>query len=136
MEKFLVSSQERFSIEDLIYLKSKNITKISDESNFNRYLKSINVFKKIKNCQISKNKNQKPTLSKRIYNYLYNSPSYYSRYVPLVLLGQDHLNRNDVTTKIKNLNLSHLFVISGFHINLIIMIINKILKCFRAKNIY
>lgn len=135
-EKIYVKTYESLSINDLINLKSDNLEKINPtKSNFYQYLKSESV-NFIANNPTIKYVGTKYTIKRKVNDFFERGPSYYSRYVPLIMFGIRNEKNQVIIDKIKNISILHLFTISGFHINLLILFINKILERFKLKNKY
>ena len=130
-----VKTYENLSIDDLVYLKSSDVEKINSDSSFNRYLKSEGISYVANNSTI-KFIGTNETPRRAFQDYLIRGPSYYSRYAPMMLLGYRYYKNKVVIDKIKNISILHLFTISGFHINIILMFIESILKRFKLKNKY
>lgn len=134
-QKIYVKNYDNLSIDDLINLKSVNLEKNKGKTNFEKYLKSEGV-NYIANSPVVKYLGTKKSLKRKIQDYFTNGPIYYSRYGPLILLGLRYYKNETVISKIKNISILHLVTISGFHINLILLLIEKILQLFKIRNKY
>lgn len=134
-KKFFVETYENLEIDDLVNIKSSQITKIKLDSSFNKYLKSEGV-DYIVDCQDISLIGTKYFLRRNIMEYFNNDLPYYSRYVPLIFLGIRNLKNQVIVNKITNISIIHLFTISGFHINILVFLIKKILSFFKIKNRY
>lgn len=66
--------------------------------------------------------------------YLSSGPMLYSRYAPLMLLGFKTNESKEIYQLAVNINVVHLFVISGFHISLFYLIVNKLLLLCKVKS--
>lgn len=130
-----IKTNEIYSIDDLISIKLFDIKKLDDSKQFDRYLKSegINYFTENFEINLTSYRN---SIRRIILNYLTEGSAYYSRYVPLVLLGIRNSKNEVIINKIKNISVLHLFTISGFHINIIIFLLEKFLNKMKFNNKY
>lgn len=135
-KKIFLKTYDAFKVDDLVRIKSSNLIKITDYSNFNLYLKSEGISYYINDNSEIKLIGIKVSTKRIINDYLIDGDAYYSRYVPLILLGLRYPKNEVIINKISNINILHLFTISGFHINIILFIIEKILNGFNIKNKY
>lgn len=135
MQNIYVKSYDNLSTDDLINLKSTNLEKNKGKTNFEKYLKSEGV-NYIANNPTIKYLGTKKSLKRKIQDYFTSGPVYYSRYGPLILLGLRYYKNEVIISKIKNISILHLVTISGFHINLILLLIEKILRLFKIQNKY
>ena len=139
INKIFIKNNFNFFIDDLVYLNVEKIEKLNlslNDDSFNNYLKSQGVFfiaNKINKISLI---NKQLTFKQNVLNYFLDGPSFYSKYLPLTLLGYKIDWNQDIYLKLQNVSLIHLFVISGFHINLWIFILNKIVNKFRNQNKY
>ena len=134
-KKEITTFKNNYLLGDIVYLKgnlkslenskTKNIFDYKKYQNNKRiyYLLEIKDYKKLSN-----NKNIyykiKQLIIKRIGN---------NHYLNIFLLGNKKYLSNDVVTSFQNNGLSHLFAISGMHVNLLGTIILKLLKLFKIK---
>lgn len=135
-KKIFLKTYDDFKIDDLVRIKSSNLTKITDYSNFNLYLKSEGVSYYINDSSEIKLIGTRMSAKRIISDYLIDGDAYYSRYTPLILLGLRYPKNEVIINKISSINILHLFTISGFHINIILFVIEKILNKFNIKNKY
>lgn len=63
-----------------------------------------------------------------IHNDLYNEEGWYSDFTLLMLYGEENGHGYVIKNKINLMGISHLFVVSGFHISLFYILIDKILS--------
>ncbi|CAC13634.1 conserved hypothetical protein [Mycoplasmopsis pulmonis] len=120
--------------QNFIY-KIKGKQEKLDNSNYANFLKSNFVFSTIKTKEITKTFSNK-SFRNKIKNYFENSPSYYQKYVPLILLNhKSQINQKEYKS-IENLGIVHLVVISGFHINLIFWLLNFAFNKVKIKPFY
>ncbi|MGL4343231.1 MAG: MAG0480 family ComEC-like protein [Metamycoplasmataceae bacterium] len=132
----IILSKNYSNIGDLINLKKEaKIEKIINLKNdFHKYLLSKNITY-ICNQQINFNLiENKKNWWENISSFFIRGPTFYIKYVPLLLLGIKNENTNLVYEKTKDLGIVHLIVISGFHINFIIIFITKFLKFLKIKD--
>ncbi len=101
------------------YLYNNGIYKIGNINNIT-IIKDSNIFYKIKLFII-----------KRINTY----DNKIKEYLNLFILGNKSMLDNNIYSSYKDNGISHLFAISGMHINLIIVLLSFIFKKFRYKNI-
>ena len=137
-QKIYVKTNLNLAIDDWVKLDAYNITKLAtsliDES-FNNYLKSQGVFFVAQKANVEL-LNTTASIKQVIYQYFLNGPNFYSQYTPLTLLGYRVDANQEIYTKLKTISIIHLFVISGFHINLWIFILIKISQKLQIKNKY
>ncbi|MGL6124887.1 MAG: MAG0480 family ComEC-like protein [Metamycoplasmataceae bacterium] len=132
-QKILLKTKGIFNIDDLINVSSINIDSLSQKKDqYSYYLKSIGI-KYIANKSIATKVNDKISIRARIIDYLQKGPKFYVNYISLILLGMKTDNNKELYEKIKFISILHLFTISGFHINLLMIIILWIFKKFRMK---
>ena len=135
-KKVLLKSKNTFNIDDLINVKTTNINSLnSKKESYNVYLKSLGI-KYIANNAIILKANNKTSIRAKIINYLLTGPDLYVKYISLILIGKKNDLNKDLYEKVKYISILHLFVISGFHINLLMMIFLWIFKKIKIKNIY
>ena len=119
-QKIYVKTNLNLAIDDWVKLDAYNITKLAtsliDES-FNNYLKSQGVFFVTQKANVEL-LSTTSSIKQVIYQYFLNGPNFYSQYTPLTLLGYKVDANQEIYTKLKTISIIHLFVISGFHINL------------------
>lgn len=133
--KFYIKTNEYFEEQQVIYLKSSKLEKIKSKDTFDNYLLSINVKYKVYNFKIKKINNE-PTIKQKIINYFTRGPAYSSKYIPLALFGIKTFDSEIIYNKLKDISIIHLFVVSGFHLNFLIIIILKMLRIFKINNKY
>lgn len=135
-QKIFIRTNQIINNYDIVKIKSANVVKINlENNNFYKYLKSKNVNYLVE-ASLIQVIGHKYSINEIIFNYLSKDGAYYSRYVPLILLGKRYPKNNIILDKLQNISLIHLFTISGFHINIIIFILERIFKCIRIQNKY
>ena len=100
------------------YLLSKNIKLISDNVSVSLESKNNNFLYKIKN---------------RIINHIDKYKS--KNYLNLFILGDNSYMEDSIIKTYRNIGISHLFSISGMHVNFFIVILNFLLKKVKCKDI-
>ncbi|MGL5733212.1 MAG: MAG0480 family ComEC-like protein [Metamycoplasmataceae bacterium] len=132
-QKILLKTKSIFNVDDLINVSSIDIESLKDKKDqFNYYLKSLGI-KYIADKITALKVNNKTSIRAKILKYFEEGPEFYVNYVSLVLLGKKTEYNKDLYEKIKYISILHLFTISGFHINLLMLIILKSLKVFKVK---
>ena len=134
-KKIFIKTNQIINQYDIAKINCKNVIKINSDNSFYKYLKSKNVNYVAENSLIQVI-GHKYSVKEDIINYLSNGGAYYSRYVPLILLGKRYPKNDIILVKLQNISLIHLFTISGFHINIIIYIFEKIFLNLKIKNKY
>lgn len=118
-----VISKEQFHIGDIVRISGRVFPTNGVMQN---YLEQNNIFSIIKPTKLFLIA-RSTSLRSGFQDFLNNGPPYFSQYAPLVVLGL----KSDVTKAIYNdaieINVVHLFVISGFHISLLYLLLNKML---------
>ena len=105
--------------------------------NYRKYLLSNNIIalgelKQIK--LINKNKNIFYTIKDVLSKYF---ETYKSKdYLKIFILGNQSGIEKNVKDGYRSLGISHLFSVSGMHINLFVLVLNKILKRFKNREIF
>lgn len=123
---YLVYTKQTFNINDWINLKGE-ITPIDivKNSDFIGYYRQYNIVGIVKNPYINifrKGNN----FNNFIHLFIEKHSNTYIDYAKMFLLGNIYYG-SDVNEQLKNLNIIHLFVISGFHVNIIQKSIEKML---------
>lgn len=134
-KKVFIKTNQIINQYDIVKIQTSNIIKIDINNNFNTYLKSKNV-NYVAEVSLIQVIGHKFSINENIFDYLSSGDAYYSRYVPLMLLGKRYPKNDVILTKLRNISLVHLFTISGFHINIIIYIFEKLFQCVKIKNKY
>lgn len=135
-QKVLLKTKGIFNIDDLINVKTINIESLKlKKEKYDYYLKSLGI-KYVANNIVALKVNNKTSVRAKIINYLQEGPTFYVNYISLIILGMKNDLNKDLYEKVKYISILHLFVISGFHINLIMMIILWISKKIKIKNLY
>lgn len=138
LSNIFVKTNLNLAIDDWVDLDLSQIKKLdlslNDQPFFN-YLKSQRVFFIANKVQI-KLIQTTPSLKQNVLNYFLDGPKFYSQYLPLTLLGYKIDWNQEIYQKLQSVSLIHLFVISGFHINLWIFILVKIANAFKIQNKY
>lgn len=134
--KILLKTKNSFNIDDLINVKSTDIQSLKNKKEqYDYYLKSLGIKYIANNLEIKK-LNNKTSIRSKILNYLLDGPTYYVKYISLILIGKKNDANKDLYEKVKYISILHLFVISGFHINLLMGILLWIGKKLKRKVIY
>ncbi|VEU79371.1 ComEC/Rec2-related protein [Metamycoplasma cloacale] len=127
MTIFFSVYDKKFNNQDIVKIKGV----ISLKDNLTYFDLSNKSFFKIKISEIN-------WVSKYIYSFdkIFNLHSTYSKsYLKLLMFGiKDNLGFQ-IYNKIKELNIAHLFVISGFHIGILYFILSKLLNKLKIKYI-
>lgn len=127
--KFVCYDDIKFNLNATITVKGEvkllSNNKSDSVSSFNDYLNKmgINYELKIKEYRII---SQGDVLRPKIKDYLTSNLEIESKNMVELLLLADKENMIDFYNKVKDLNIVHMFVISGFHLNLLGELINKI----------
>ena len=122
-------------IEADVYLPNNNT--VFNLFNYRKYLLSNNIIalgelKQIK--LINKNKNIFYTIKDVLSKYI---ETYKSKdYLKIFILGNQSGIEKNVKDGYRSLGISHLFSVSGMHINLFVLVLNKILKRFKNREIF
>ena len=99
------------------YLLSKNIKLIGENVSVSLVSKNDNFLYKIKN------------------KIIYHIDKYKSKnYLSLFILGDNSYMEDDIIKTYRNIGISHLFSISGMHVNLFVVILNFLLKKVKRKD--
>lgn len=120
---YFVIGETSFSLGSIVHVEGK-ATDLNDSS-FINYLKSRHVIGVIKQTN-HKFISSTFSLKNHIYNYVNSKSNLYSDYTNIFILGK--ITNLDLREKFLQLNIVHLFVISGFHIYYINKILCKLLK--------
>ncbi len=131
--KILLKSKNIFNIDDLINVRTTNIEDLRlKKDKYSSYLKSLNIKYIATNVKLFK-VDEKISIRAKMMNYLLEGPDFYIKYISLILIGKKNDLNKDLYEKIKYISVLHLFVISGFHINLLMIIILFIFKKIKIK---
>ncbi|MGL5204968.1 MAG: MAG0480 family ComEC-like protein [Metamycoplasmataceae bacterium] len=135
-QRILLKTKNIFDIDDLINVQAINIESIKDKKDqYSYYLKSLGI-KYIASEMKTSKVNSQISIRARILNYFQEGPEFYVNYISLVLLGKKTDLNKDLYEKIKYISILHLFTISGFHINLLMLIILRFFRIFKMKEVY
>ncbi|WP_308701699.1 MAG0480 family ComEC-like protein [Mesomycoplasma hyorhinis] len=129
---------KNLNIYDKIFI-SGTVTKITNKStNFNieHYLKSFHTFFEIKTLNSFKIITRDEGWRNNIFKFLSSGNFNYSKIFPVALLGENFILDNDFISNLKQLNIYHIFVISGFHLGFLRLFIFKILKFLKINNLF
>lgn len=130
---YLANTEETLKIGDQIKMSNqlelvKNNT-VPNQYNYAKYLQAYHIAyqNKIKEIKIISH-NQKI-----YYHWINQLISYYqdspiSEYLLSFIIGNKNVFDDDFSTKTQTLNISHLFVVSGFHIGCLYLLLNYFLK--------
>ncbi|MBQ2892066.1 MAG: DNA internalization-related competence protein ComEC/Rec2 [Bacilli bacterium] len=134
--KFIFSTKEKYKVGDILEVtgeKEENYVHYPFGFNYQDYLHYQNIKYALKNVEVNKIKNKISIhyLHYLINNYIDSNYSYdSSKYLKTLITGNDeHLD----TTNISKIGISHLFVISGLHVNIIVIFIGKLLSLMKIK---
>lgn len=113
------------------------LDKVRNNSDFDlkTYLKSLNVFYIIEDPKINL-LGTSNDFRVKAREYLSSGESYYKMVTPLIFLGDKTKDTKFLYEASLQMNVVHLFVISGFHISLIYSLLFKSLKLIRIKKDY
>ncbi len=137
-----LNTKDFYNIGDILYIKG---TFIDIDSNhipllfdYQKYCKHQGIYTKIIDPVISKQGN-KFVISKiqyAFFNYYENNFSpISSSYLKALVLGDKSMLEKETLNNINSLGISHLFVVSGLHVSLLIGIITKIISKVFKRNI-
>ncbi len=119
--------------ENLIYSANLQIKKINSDEVMRDFLYSNNIYYKVVKINNFLYKNEHENFLITIKKFILNSKNNYLKFVPLLLLGKNHLENNELINILKKINIYHLFVISGFHIAFIKIFFEKIFNFLKIK---
>lgn len=121
----LVKTKDSINAGDEIRIVGK-LSKVTNTSDFDlvTYLKSLNVFYLISSPKIEVKAvtNDIRVLARE---YVSNGDEWYSQVMPLLFLGEKTDKTKELYDMSISMNVVHLFVISGFHISLLYMLLYK-----------
>ncbi len=134
--KILLKTKAYFDLDDLINVKTINLENIiHKKEKYSYYLKSLGI-KYIANKADILKLNKKTSIRSKITNYLSQGPNLYVKYISLILIGKKNDLNKELYERIKTISILHLFVISGFHINLLMAILVWIGKKIRINSLF
>lgn len=135
--KYIVKTKEQYNIGDILQVSGKieqYKVHYPNQFDYSKYLHYNNVKYVIVDSSIKKINHQFSikTIHYRIKEYIVlKFPKEVSSYISTLTIGSsDTLD----STNIDKIGISHLFVISGLHVSIIIMIISKLLKILKINN--
>ena len=131
----LVNTNSKFNIGDNIHIYGK-IIDVQNYANFDKktYLLTKRITSEMKWPSI-KLINHSNSINTKFFNFINDSNSKnYSNYTNLLLLGKKTENNKEIYNLLIELNILHLFVISGFHISLFFFILKKIFIKFKLSD--
>ena len=135
-QNVLLATKEKYGFNDVIHISGKIEDPINtSDFDYVGYLKQKNIFHIIKWPKIKLIK-KSLDLRTTFLNYLNSGPSEYKKVSPLILLGAKNLANKELFGISLKMSIVHLFVISGFHISLFYVIIEKILLKLKVNKIY
>lgn len=134
--KILLNTKWELNIGDEINIYGK-ITEVKSSTNFDakKYLLTKRITSEIKNPKI-RLIHKSTSLSTKLYSFINDSNKKYSDYTNLLLLGKKTINNKEIYKSLIQLNIIHLFVISGLHISLFFIIFKALLKLIKINNKY
>ncbi len=121
---YLMKVDEELSKGDVIKYKTNYYTDV-DKGSFDLFYRSTNsiAYGYANSLQIvEKHEN----IRNNIHNSLYEEESWYSDMTLLLLYGDEHGRGVYLSNEIDSMGISHLFVVSGFHISIFFLLIEKI----------
>ena len=142
-QKSYLNTLDYYEIGDILHIKGTFIDIDSNHIpllfNYQNYSKYQGVYTKIIDFSIKKQDN-KFVISKiqyALFDYYDNNYSTLSSsYLKALVLGDKSTLEKETISNINNLGISHLFVVSGLHVSLLIGIITKIIsKLFKEKQL-
>ena len=128
------------SLGDKVLIKGKfntpKSTTVFNTFNYRKYLLSKKIMLVSNEATItikSKNKNPFYSFKTLIKNHIdkYKSKAYLKAFI----MGDTSLIEEDIMSNYKTLGISHLFAISGMHVSVFILLIDKFLKKYKVKDI-
>lgn len=129
---YYIYSNQNVYVGDIISFEG-NYTKINEIDDFSLFLISNKVLycgNNINNINVLESNNS--IRNNKIKN-LQNNPSKYSNYTLLLIFKKENKNNKYLADNFEKLGIEHLFVISGFHIGIIYLLIFYIFKPFIKK---
>lgn len=142
-QKSYLNTTDYYEIGDILSINGTFIDIDSNHINllfnYQKYSKYQGIYTKIINASIKKQGN-KFVIAKIQYQLFNYYDHYFSKisasYLKALVLGDKSTLDEEVLNNINNLGISHLFVVSGLHVSLLIGIITKLIsKVFKKKNI-
>lgn len=132
-EKIFIKTDKSFSQDSLIKIVGI-AQRVKNKSDFDieKYLKAKKVFFEVKKANlefVSLNQDWRYKFS----IFLNQAEPFYRKYVPLFFLGKYSSENENLVKLIDELNVLHLFVISGAHVGIFYKIIERIGKFFKIK---
>lgn len=138
--KYAFLSEEHFQIGDILeldysYERFEDI-KIPGGFNESKYYASKSIFYKlnIKSSSVVKYEFHINQIPYKLKDYFKNYPEPTKSYI-YALVFSDNSFEQDFKHALASLGISHLFALSGMHINLLIMALSSLLKYFKVKKI-
>lgn len=126
--KIFLRTKDFYNLDDLLNIQETSIELLNNKKDkYNFYLKSLGINYVVNNPDMKKI-NNKISIRSRILNYISTGPDYYIKYISLILIGKKNDLNAELYERVKVISILHLFVISGFHINLLISILTKCFK--------
>ncbi|MDK2819742.1 MAG: ComEC/Rec2 family competence protein [Mycoplasmataceae bacterium] len=134
--KILLKTKNYYNLDDLLSIEKTLTESLKDKKDkYNFYLKSLGI-NYIVNNPTMKKMNNKTSIRSKILNYISTGPDYYVKYISLILIGKKNDSNAELYERVKIISILHLFVISGFHINLLIFILLKFFKKMKISHNY
>ncbi len=135
-QNVLLRSKDAIGLWDKIHVSGR-ITEVKNFSDFDLktyletlHVKNIIVYPKIELLS------QSMDIRSRAIRFLSEGGESYRKVAPLILLGKKTVESKQIYDLALHLNVVHLFVISGFHISLVFLILKKVLVLIKVPEIY
>lgn len=135
--KYLVKTKDLYDVGDCLKINGsleKYVIHYPNQFDYSNYLHYQNIKGVIANAKIEKVGHQFTIsyLHHTIKQHISNTfPKKYAAYINTLTIGSDDFLDS---TNIDKIGISHLFVISGLHVSILILIVSKILKLLKIKN--
>jgi len=140
---FLKTEEGNFRVGDTVWLKG-NISAAEPAHmpfgfDYRKYLKNLKIYGQIEIEEIAfvRHEFTLKAIKESIENYYDRSFSEQSATVlKALIMGSEDAFAKDLKTQINRVGISHLFVVSGLHVSVFILILTKVLQIFKVKEKY